>query len=168
MLALALTAGKRAHAGWLPAYRVTTPPRPLPPLPFVTEDGTTQSLADFRGKVVLLNVWATWCAPCVIEMPSLNTLQNELGGPDFTVLPVATRSGDAEQIRRFYDQNKITALPVLRDPTNTILRVLQDTMLPLSVMIDREGREIGRSAGSGDWAGTQAILTVKRALADGT
>lgn len=167
MLALALTGGKPAEAGWLPAYRVTTPPRPLPPVTFVTEDGTGQKLADFRGRIVLLNVWATWCAPCVLEMPSLNRLQEELGGPDFTVLPVATRSGDAARVRRFYEQNGITALPVLLDPTNTILPTLHDRILPLSVLINREGLEIGRSTGSGDWSGAQALLTIKRALADG-
>jgi len=119
--------------------------------PFVDADGHDQTLADFTGKYVLVNFWATWCAPCRKEMPALNRLQTELGGEMFQVVTIATGRNSEAAIRRFFEQNGIDALPRNRDPRQALARKMGVLGLPISVILDPAGREIARLRGDASW-----------------
>jgi len=115
-------------------------------------------LADYRGKWVVLNFWATWCAPCRREMPSLERLQTAM--PDLAVVPVATGRNAVEGIRRFFEEAGVTALPILRDPTSELARGMGVMGLPVTVILNREGQEVARLIGDAEWdsASAQAVL----------
>lgn len=139
---------------------------PLPGTEFTDPDGGTHSLADYAGKVVLVNFWATWCAPCREEMPSLDALQTELGGDDFQVVTIATGRNAPEKIAKFYEETGVTALPVLLDPRQQLAREMGIVGLPVSVLIDRDGREVARLLGDADWAGEPAKTVIRQLTAD--
>jgi len=128
---------------------------------FFDEDGREHTLAEYHGQYVLLNFWATWCAPCRKEMPSLDALQNALGGDRFQVVPIATGRNMVPAIHRFFDQVGVTNLPVLLAPKQRIAHEMAVLGLPVSVIIDPDGREIARLRGDADWASESAtnILT---------
>nr|WP_235871388.1 TlpA disulfide reductase family protein [Shimia sediminis] len=130
-------------------------------LTFITADGGTGSLADYKGKVVLLNFWATWCAPCRKEMPMLAELQRELGGPDFEVVTLATGRNPVPALKKFFDEIGVDNLPLHRDPKQEIAREMAVLGLPVSMLINREGMEIARLTGDADWSSNsaKAILT---------
>ncbi|MEM9320095.1 MAG: TlpA disulfide reductase family protein [Pseudomonadota bacterium] len=129
------------------------------------EDGS-HALADFEGQVVLLNFWATWCAPCREEMPSLDALQQELGGEDFQVVTLATGRNPPQAVRRFFEEEGIEALPTYLDPRQNLAREMTVFGLPITVIIDREGREIGRLRGDADWHSAEAVALLQ-AIIDG-
>lgn len=131
-------------------------PLPVPDVDFTDPQGGTHRLDDYRGKVVLLNFWATWCAPCREEMPSLDRLQADLGGEDFVILAVATGRNAPEQIDRFYTETDIRNLPVLLDPRQQLSRAMGVVGLPATVLIDRDGNEVARLLGEADWASEPA------------
>ncbi|MBR9842581.1 MAG: TlpA family protein disulfide reductase [Rhodobacteraceae bacterium] len=136
-------------------------PRPTSAKPFVTPDGSNVSLADYRGKVVLVNFWATWCAPCRKEMPMLEEIARELGGDDFAVVTLATGRNAPPAIAAFFEEIGVEALPQYRDPKQEIAREMAVLGLPVTVLIDRQGREIARMTGDADWSSdsARAILT---------
>ena len=138
-------------------------PRDLPAIAFEDPAGGQHRLADWRGQVVVLNFWATWCAPCRQEMPSLDRLQAELGGR-VAVLPVATGRNALPAIRAFYAETGIAHLPMLLDPRSELARAAGVMGLPATLVIDPAGREVGRMLGEADWAGPEA-LALLRALA---
>jgi thiol-disulfide isomerase/thioredoxin len=150
--------------GSMRKFKLSEVPTLVEPLPLALPDGSRPTLADYRGKLVLVNLWATWCAPCVKEMPSLQRLQQTLGGDDFAVLTISLDRGGAAQVARFFDQNGLTALPALLDPTGLSLKVLKARGLPTSVLIDREGREIGRMEGDAQWDTAEAQALVQHFL----
>jgi len=123
-------------------------------------DGGTHSLADFEGKVVLLNFWATWCAPCREEMPALDALQQQLGGEDFQVVTLATGRNSPQGIRRFFDEEGIEALPTYTDENQAVARDMAVLGLPVTVLLNREGREIARLQGGADWDSESARAIV--------
>ncbi|MDP5308051.1 TlpA disulfide reductase family protein [Paracoccus spongiarum] len=139
---------------------------PLPGTTFTDPEGNTHALSDYRGKVVLLNFWATWCAPCREEMPSLDALQAEMGGDDFQVVPVATGRNAPEKIDRFFAETGVTTLPVLLDPRQQLARDMGVLGLPVSVLIDREGREVARLLGDADWASEAAKAVIRQLTAE--
>lgn len=112
------------------------------------EDGE-HSLAEYRGKWVVLNFWATWCAPCRHEMPSLDRLQTAL--PDLAVVPVATGRNAVEGIKRFFDEAQIKTLPILRDPKSELARGMAIMGLPVTVILNPEGQEVARLIGDAEW-----------------
>ncbi|MGB0661940.1 MAG: TlpA disulfide reductase family protein [Mangrovicoccus sp.] len=118
---------------------------------FETEDGTEISLDDFRGQYALVNFWATWCAPCRKEMPSLDALQAEFGGEAFQVVTIATGRQSPAAIKRFFDEEGIENLPQHRDPRQALASRMGILGLPITVLIDPEGREIARLRGDADW-----------------
>ncbi len=128
--------------------------------PFTTVDGSSGSLADYQGQVVLLNFWATWCAPCRKEMPMLAEIQAELGGEDFQVVTVATGRNPLPAMQTFFDEIGVDNLPLHRDPKQEIAREMTVFGLPATIIIDRQGREIARMSGDADWssASAKAIL----------
>ena len=131
--------------------QAATKPRPLPELQFQDGMGRTRSLADFRGKVVLLNIWATWCTPCREEMPALDRLQARLGGTDFEVVALSIDQQGAQAVRKFYDEVGVKALALYIDPSAQAGFKLATIGLPTTIIVDRAGREVGRRVGPAEW-----------------
>lgn len=137
-------------------------PRALPELPFQDAQGKPMSLADFRGKVVLLNVWATWCAPCRKEMPALDRVQQQLGGPGFEVVALSIDSGGVAPVRRFYDEIGIRTLAIYVDPSTQAATKLKTIGIPTTLLVDREGRELWRKTGPAEWDGPKHLESLRR------
>lgn len=138
---------------------------PLPETTFSDRDGNEHSLADYKGKVVLLNFWATWCAPCREEMPALDALQSELGGEDFQVVTIATGRNPPEKIDAFFEETGVENLPVLLDPKQKLSRGMGVVGLPVTVLIDRDGVEVARLLGDADWSGDTAKEVIRQLTA---
>ena len=139
-------------------------PAPASELPFERADGTEGSLADYAGRHVVLNFWATWCAPCREEMPSLQNLQDQLGGESFTVVTLATGFNQPQAIRRFFEETGVTDLPQHRDINQQIAREMGVFGLPITVILDPEGREIARLRGDAHWDSPEAIAVIEALL----
>ena len=139
-------------------------PRSLLPLRFADGAGAPTSLAAFRGKVVLLNVWATWCPSCLKEMPTLDHLQMLLGGPDFEVVALSIDQGGAPVVQDFFRQAGIKQLHPYIDQFQEAMTALGVVALPLTLLIDRQGREIGRKLGSAMWDDPQIVATIRSRL----
>ena len=122
----------------------------------LADDAGEGSLEDYRGKYVLLNFWATWCAPCRKEMPQLAELQSEFGGENFEVLTIATGRNSPAGIKNFFQEIGVTNLPRHQDPKQTLARDMAIFGLPITVIIDPEGREIARLRGDADWSSDSA------------
>ena len=143
-------------------FAVHAEPRPMPELAFEDDMGRKRAHSEFRGKVVLLNIWATWCVPCREEMPALDRLQQKLGGPEFEVLALSIDAGGAPAVRRFYDEIGIRALAIYVDPGIRATSSLQVIGLPTTLLVDRKGREIGRHLGPAQWDAAEAVRTIVR------
>lgn len=146
----------------------TTAPQPLPPLTFQTMDGKEASLADFAGKVVVLNLWATWCAPCREEMPGLDRLQAQFADRDVVVLALSVDRAGPDRVQQFIDEIGATRLHVYRDPKAAATRTLKVPGLPATILVDRQGREAGRVLGIAHWDGPAAVAAVEKLLAEPT
>jgi thiol-disulfide isomerase/thioredoxin len=144
----------------------TDAPQPLPPLPFQTMEGQETTLADFAGKVVVLNLWATWCAPCREEMPSLDRLQAMFADRDVVVLALSVDRAGPERVKQFLDEIGVEQLHVYRDPKAAATRALKVPGLPATILIDKQGREAGRVLGIAHWDGPEAVATVEKLLAE--
>jgi peroxiredoxin len=129
---------------------------PAPSFSLPGLDGKNVSLADFKGKVVLLNIWATWCAPCIAEMPSMEKLYQELRGEDFELLAVSVDESGAEAVKPFMDKHKL-GFPVLLDTIGEIKNLYQATGVPESFIIDKDGIIVEKIIGPRDWAASGAI-----------
>ncbi len=137
-------------------------PAPAPALAFFDADGGELALEDFRGRVVVLNLWATWCAPCRREMPALDRLQAAHGGDDLEVVALSVDRGESlEKIRDFYEEVGVEHLAIYRDPKGAVPRALRAPGLPTTVVIDREGREVGRVLGDAEWDGAAAVALLQ-------
>jgi len=149
--------------GEMRAFRSLDEPPAQPNGTYVDGAGEPVTLADYRGQVILVNFWATWCAPCVEEMPALNALQSELGGEDFQVVTVSLdrRIDDA---RIFFDRLELDALPLIHDGNFTSMTQAGAIGLPLSVLYDRNGREIGRLAAPAEWDSEDAKTLIRAAI----
>lgn len=140
-------------------------PATVPDTAFVDAAGTEHRLSDWQGKYVLVNFWATWCAPCRAEMPSLDRLQAGLGGDRFAVVTIATGRNPLPAIEKFFAEEGITRLPVLRDPKQELARDMGVMGLPISLILDPEGREIARLIGDAHWDGPEAKRIIEALLA---
>jgi thiol-disulfide isomerase/thioredoxin len=127
------------------------------PVSFTDIDGVEMGLEAFAGQYVVLNFWATWCAPCRVEMPSLAALQQVMGSSEFAVVTVATGRNPVPAINRFLDEVGASSLRVVLDPSQDMARAMDVTGLPTTVLLDPEGREAGRLVGDADWAGDEAL-----------
>ena len=126
-------------------------PKPVPAIGFEDEQGHAQSLTDFKGKVVLLNVWATWCGPCREEMPELERLQVLLGGADFAVVALSIDRYGPDAVRKFYAQVGVKNLTIQLDAGRKAIRELDVVGAPTTLLIDRQRSELGRVAGPAEW-----------------
>jgi thiol-disulfide isomerase/thioredoxin len=125
-------------------------PQPAPAFSFTDTSGNAASLADFKGKFVLLNLWATWCQPCLKEMPSLAALQARLG-PALTVLAVSEDHGGAAVVEPFVAKHGLDKLKIYLDPKSTAIHAFAARGLPTSVVIDGDGKVLGKVEGGADW-----------------
>ncbi len=156
----------RAAAGRGFNFVLLPGPRPVPEIRFADGKGRPLTLANFRGKMVLLNVWATWCPPCRKEMPTLDRLQAKLGGQDFDVVAVSIDQGDSglSLVQEFFREIGVKRLRAYVDATGEAARRLGSIGLPVTLLINREGREIGRLLGAAEWDGPEAVALVERYL----
>lgn len=122
------------------------------------------SLSDKRGKYLLVNFWATWCAPCRKEMPSLERLQKELGSDTFEVVALSVDRGGIEATKKFLDQVKVTGLGVYVDDTMRTTSTLRAVGMPTTLLIDKQGREVGRLIGPAEWDSADAKRLVEAEL----
>ena len=136
----------------------------VPALTFSDAEGRALSLADFRGKVVLLNVWATWCTPCRRELPALDRLQARLGGPDFEVVVLSVDRQGVAVVRPFFEQLGLKALKLYADPSGQTMESLKLVGLPTTWLIDRAGRQRAVVVGPAAWDGAAAVEAIRRLL----
>jgi thiol-disulfide isomerase/thioredoxin len=143
-------------------------PQAVPDLSFIGADGKPHLLSEWRGKLVLLNVWATWCAPCKVEMPSLDRLQAKLGGGTFAVLALSVDRTGIEKPAAFFSGNGITHLAVYNGSESAATAALRASGLPVSVIMDSQGQEVARLTGPADWDNPATIAKVEEFIkADG-
>ncbi|MCB2127493.1 MAG: TlpA family protein disulfide reductase [Rhodobacteraceae bacterium] len=140
-------------------------PGPVPDVGLTDMDGAERRLADWHGKIVVLNFWAVWCAPCRKELPTLEALNRAAGGEDMAVVTVAVGRNPPAAITKFLEEGQVADLPVLLDPAQSLAGQMGVFGLPVSVILDREGREIARMTGEADWNSESARSIVAALVA---
>jgi thiol-disulfide isomerase/thioredoxin len=156
---LAAVASVRIEAAEkLPAnFVVHNSSRPLTAIQFEDEHGETRSLSDFQGKIIVLNIWATWCVSCRREMPTLDRPETQLGGPDFQVVPVSIDRGGIDTIRKFYVEAAVQKLPLYVDRSGQVLSTVGALGLPTTLIFNRDGQEVGRITGPAEWDSAEIV-----------
>src|SRR6201996_5931271 len=154
--------------GEVAGLTMATTPLKLPDLAFEDADGKPRKLSDWRGKIVLVNLWATWCVPCRKEMPALENLQTKLGGPDFEVVAINIDTRDPVKPKNFLKEENLTRLGFFADPKAKVFQDLKNIGralgMPTSVLVDGQGCEIATIAGPADWASDDAVKLIKAAI----
>jgi thiol-disulfide isomerase/thioredoxin len=130
--------------------------------------GQPADMTPYRGKALLVNLWATWCAPCIEELPSLGKLQQQVGGADFQVVTIAFQESDPGKIAPFLAAHGAGNLPALIDVDSTIAKVARVTALPTSLLVGRDGKVKAMLTGDARWTCGKALDAVKAFIADGT
>ena len=136
----------------------TRPPKAPPAVSFVTADGTMHKLDEFRGRGMVINLWATWCGPCVAELPTLDALSAALAPHDIAVMPLSSDRGGAAAVEKFYRAHDIAHLPVLLDPKGAAAQAWGVKGIPTTFIIGRDGLEHARFDGAADWAKGAEII----------
>lgn len=153
--------------GEVAALTMATAPLRLPDLAFEDADGKPRKLSDWRGKTVLVNLWATWCVPCRKEMPALDGLQAKLAGPNFQVVAINIDTRDPEKPKNFLKDANLTRLNYFSDPKAKVFQDLKAigraTGMPTSVLVDPQGCEIATIAGPAEWNSADALTLIKAA-----
>ncbi len=139
-------------------------PRELPELPFVNAGGEAMTLSSFKGRTILLNLWATWCVPCREEMPMLDRLQSKLGGPEFEVVALSIDQEGPLVVKDFYQELGVEHLRIYVDDRIRAPALLGVIGIPATLLIGPEGREIGRLLGPAEWDSDEAVATIRRHL----
>jgi thiol-disulfide isomerase/thioredoxin len=156
---------KPLATGTMAAVVVHAAPKPISTLAFADAQGQPKTLADWKGRVVLLNLWATWCTPCREEMPDLANLQKVLGSKDFEVLALSVDRKGAEASSAFLKEVKADILATYIEPEGNSLQVLQALGLPATVLINRKGEEVARLLGPAEWDSPEAQALIKAVIA---
>ncbi len=139
-------------------------PRAAPAFGFVDVAGNRHGLDEFRGKIVALHFWATWCIPCRAELPTIDALQGELGGPDFAVVPLSVDRDGAALVRQYYDDHGIQRLAVYIDEGMDAARAMLVNGIPYTILLNREGREIARILGDRNWTEPDALALMRKLI----
>ena len=142
-------------------------PREVSDKVFLHEDGSDATLADFKGKVVLLNFWATWCGPCREEMPMLSQLQRELGSDLFQVVTLASGHNPPPAMKKFFEKIDVDNLPLHRDPKQDVARDMAVFGLPNTVILNADGLEVARLQGEADWSSDSALAIIRALIEQG-
>jgi thiol-disulfide isomerase/thioredoxin len=159
--------GFKAFAkGHMAAFLVKADRPALPDLVVKDSTGSEVSLSKWQGRVVLLNLWATWCSPCRKEMPTLNDVQKQLGSKDFEVLALSVDRKGLDASAAFLKETGADALGLYVDETSKSLESLQAFGLPATLLVDRRGREIGRLLGPAEWNSAEAVALMNAALSE--
>ncbi|EKS41013.1 thiol:disulfide interchange protein TlpA [Afipia broomeae] len=155
--------------GEVAALTMATAPLHLPDLAFEDSEGKTRKLSEWRGRTVLINLWATWCVPCRKEMPALDKLQETLGGKDFEVVAINIDTRDPEKPKNFLKEGNLTKLAYFHDQKAKVFQELKSAGralgMPTSVLVDGAGCEIATIAGPAEWASDDAMNLIKAATA---
>jgi thiol-disulfide isomerase/thioredoxin len=153
--------------GEVAAVGIASEPRRLPELTFTGADGKPRALADFQGKTVLLNLWATWCVPCRKEMPALDALQARLGSDKFEVVAVNIDTRNLDKPKTWLQEVGITKLGYYADPSAKVFQELKAIGkafgMPTTLLVDPEGCELGALAGPAEWASDDAVKLIEAA-----
>lgn len=158
------TRGAPEFRGNVGPFAATAEPRVTPEIRFTDAADKPLTLADFKGRVVLLNFWATWCAPCVEEMPALDRLQAAKGGADFAVVALALDRQGKPLVEPFLEKLAVKSLPMYIDSSSAAMRAFNLRGLPTTVLLDREGRELGRLEGPAKWDSPEAASFIEHYL----
>jgi thiol-disulfide isomerase/thioredoxin len=140
-----------------------SPPQPAPEVAFTDAEGRPASLADFAGKPAIVNLWATWCQPCLKEMPSLERLQAKLAG-NLTVAAVSEDRAGGRLVNPFVAEQKLQGLKIYLDPKGDVARAFEARGLPTSIVLDRSGRVVGRVEGPAEWDSDKMIAVLQPLL----
>ena len=156
-----------AH-GEVAALTMASAPLKLPDLAFEDADGKPKKLSDFRGKTLLVNLWATWCVPCRKEMPALDELQGKLAGPNFEVVAINIDTRDPEKPKNFLKDASLTRLGYFNDQKaknfQDLKAIGRALGMPTSVLVDGQGCEIATIAGPAEWNSEDAIKLIRAAM----
>ena len=147
------------------ALKPVDPPVAPPDISFTDANGSEHRLAEFHGHGMVINLWATWCAPCVEEMPSLAALSKALAPDDIAVLPLSSDRGGAKTVQGYFQEHDITGLPVLLDPHSAAAHAWHVRGIPASFVIDKKGREVARMDGAADWSTPAAARLIRKLVA---
>ncbi|CAO4176078.1 thiol:disulfide interchange protein TlpA [Methylorubrum extorquens] len=155
--------------GDVAAFDASAAPKPAPAVAFKGPDGAPTDLASLRGKLLLVNLWATWCAPCKAEMPALDRLQAELGGDSFQVVAINVETRNLDKPPAWFKANGIAHLTYYGDPEGKVLPVIQSavgsTGLPTTMLIDAKGCTLGVMKGPAEWSSEDGKRLIRAALA---
>ena len=151
--------------GDMERFQLLTPPEDPPGLALPAINGAETMLRDFRGKVVVLNFWATWCAPCVAEMPSLDRLQATMGPVGVQVVAISTDRGGRKVIDPFLEKHGLEHLTILLDQKSQMARALKARALPTTFILDAEGKIRGSLTGAAEWDSPAAMELIRYFLA---
>ncbi|AMB46445.1 TlpA disulfide reductase family protein [Methylobacterium sp. AMS5] len=155
--------------GDVAAFDASAPPKPAPAVAFKGPDGAPTDLASLRGKLLLVNLWATWCAPCKAEMPALDRLQGELGGDTFQVVAINVETRNLDKPPAWFKANGIAHLTYYGDPEGKVLPAIQSavgsTGLPTTMLIDAKGCTLGVMKGPAEWSSEDGKRLIRAALA---
>jgi thiol-disulfide isomerase/thioredoxin len=139
-------------------------PEPLPAISYVDSTGTARTEADLKGRVVLLNLWATWCAPCLKEMPALDRLQKELGSDKFEVVALSVDRAGPDAAKKFLDKIKVQNLKLYADSSAKAAISLKAVGMPTTLLLNTQAQEIGRLVGPAEWDSADAKKLIGAAL----
>ena len=145
-------------------FKLSAPPEPAPQAGFTDGSGRSVSLGAFRGQVVLLNFWATWCAPCIREMPSLDRLQAKLKGEGLVVVAVSEDFAGLDLVEPFFERLKLENLAIFLDSDGALSKAFGIAGLPTTLLIDREGRVVGGLEGPAEWDSGEAVALIRHYL----
>lgn len=158
-------------AGEVAAFQIAAAPERLSGLAFAAADGAPLTLGAFAGKVALVNIWATWCAPCRREMPALDRLQAVLGGEDFVVVPISIDTGEPERAAAFLREIGVEHLPLYTDRSTEIFQTLKQRSLalglPVTLLLDRDGCGLGHMNGPAEWDSFDGRSLIEAAIGNG-
>jgi thiol-disulfide isomerase/thioredoxin len=158
--------GSRLNSGAMAGFVFKGAPEPLVEIAFKDGEGRDLTLKSRQGRFVLLNLWATWCAPCRKEMPALDRLQAALGSDRFEVVALAVDKAGVEGARKFFDETGVRSLAIYVDTTVRAGTTLKTIGLPTTLLIDREGREVGRLTGPAEWDSAEAKRLIRTVVGE--
>jgi thiol-disulfide isomerase/thioredoxin len=156
---------RKPLAATLPAIQNLTridPPKDVPDLAFTGADGTSHHLTDFKGRGMVVNLWATWCVPCIEEMPSLAALSKALAPSDIAVLPLSSDRGGASVVSAWFDEHEITGLPVLIDPQGSLARAFGVRGIPTTFIVSTANQQVAKLEGATDWSTPEAQAMIRK------